>query len=274
MTEPSAGLFALWELPPAAPREAVSFDLGRQRPAQDAPLDYTLDAGGADTAEMSVWRVDLPADPEAARRQLDAQEAQITANQAALETIPARLGVLVNQSQQAARGSLSFAAPPAPPEAELLSLLATVEPQAPASYGLAFAGPGLPSGVDLAGAVAQFQEAIGKIQRLVLHLAWVETRVGGVLSAQTVLGWGGDADTLWPDRARAEQAELHARALGTAVRSRLTLLRSLVILSRGALLVSSLLTSPAGAIMALPAVWRFIQAVLAEAQLHFGPEST
>lgn len=246
MDRPDTALFGYWEIP----LQAESFSV---------PGEAAL------PEERIVWRQDLPADTETALHLLAVQAEALAAAGQALDSVPLRLSRLSRQAQLAAHGGLAFATPPAEPEAELLGLLALVEPQASAGQAVAFGGINLfGAEIDPAALVADFREAAGRIQRFISHLAWVETRLDGVYLAQTALGWSGDSQTSWQNGVPVEKAAVHQAALRNAVRSRLTMLRSLAILGQGALLLSSLITTPAGAALALPAVWKFINNVLAE----------
>lgn len=258
MDSTGSALFGLWQ----AGSIAQSFSLDTSSPGV--------------REEKTLWRQDLPEDLAAAHQALAVQEADLLVASAALETVPARLDRLVHQTRQImaaeASGGLAFAAPPPGPEAELLALI-EAGPRQTSTGAASFGGIDLfGREIDPAAAVAQFRGALEQVQRVVFHLAWVETRSGGIFLAQTILGWSGDSDTSWRSDIAAEKAMLHEMTIRNAVRSRLNLLRSLAILGQGAVLISSLVTTPAGAILALPAIWRFINQVLAEVRHHGSPQ--
>jgi hypothetical protein len=91
----------------------------------------------------------------------------------------------------------------------------------------------------------------------------VETRAEGRLLARTIVGWGGDAGTAWAVPFDPAAATLHGRTLALALAARATLLRRLALAARGAATLGALL-APGGALLALPAAWRFIGEVVDE----------
>ena len=116
-------VFGNWQVAPSYPSVEVAFDLGEST-AEDA----------------SLWRLDLPSDPEAAGAQLEQSAAQVAATQAALEHIPDRIDALLMQRQALDSGQVAFdmagAAPLAEPESELLRWLDSVDPGQEVSFGL------------------------------------------------------------------------------------------------------------------------------------------
>jgi hypothetical protein len=71
-------------------------------------------------------------------------------------------------------------------------------------------------------------------------------------------------DTVWSEDVRPDQAALHQCALALALASRDTMIRTFIIAARGAAKLSMAMATPGGAILALPAVWDFINRVTAE----------
>ena len=82
--------------------------------------------------------------------------------------------------------------------------------------------------------------------------------------ARTVVGWTGDLDTLWEQYLRPEQIDLHRRSLNLAITSRAAMLRTFIVTTQGAAKLSILLATPGGAILALPAAWKYVNQILAE----------
>jgi hypothetical protein len=78
------------------------------------------------------------------------------------------------------------------------------------------------------------------------------------------VGWTGDAETIWPQPRHPEQVALHWNTLDLALQSRTTLLRTLIIVTHGAVKISSLLAMPGGVVLALPAIWKFINRLMDE----------
>jgi hypothetical protein len=86
--------------------------------------------------------------------------------------------------------------------------------------------------------------------------------------ARSVLRWSGDLDTFWGEAIVPEQAGLHRRSLAVAVSSRNLMLRTILLAAQNAARLAALLATPAGAVMAIPAVWKFINQVLEEVEGH------
>lgn len=249
MADPLPGVLGNWDIPPLPVSEEVSFG-GPAPGVEQAP----------------TWRVNLPADPAQAIQQLEHSQTQLKTSQEALDSVPDRIENLVNRSQAEARGEVSFAAEPLPPaESELLRLLSAagqtaVRPDQPeVSFGL-----GQDLGAELRRATEGFQQFTQRISRLIAHFAWVETQVTGHLLARTVVGWTGDMHTLWEEYLRPEQIDLHHRSLVLAISSRAAMLRTFIVTTQGAAKLSVLLATPGGAILALPAAWKYVNQILAE----------
>jgi hypothetical protein len=239
-------VFANWQVAPSYPSVEVAFDLG-----------------ASPDEEASVWQIDLPADPEAAGAQLARSAAQVTATQAALEDIPARIDAMVSQRQALGSDPVAFdmagAATLAEPESELLRWLDSVDPGQPVSFGMESV-----TSSEVKGAGAQFLQGADQLLRLLVHFAWVETQVEGDLLARTVVDWTGDSITTWGEELSPEQFALHKRSLKVALASRTTLLRIFIIVTQSAAKISVLIATPGAALLAIPAAWKFVNKVLAE----------
>lgn len=238
--EEPIGLVGPWEVG----RAPVAFALGEAEPAAPA------------------WQVSLPADPLAADLALAQAEAQVDAASAALESVPARLEAL-----SATRGSgLAFEAA-AGPEAEMFALLDQAR-QLEQGRGLESYAVGSADFAAWQQARSQFEAFTGQLQREVLHFAWVETRAAGRLLARTTVGWGGDSDTVWLADLDVDESALHRRALRVAVQTRALRMRMFSTVTGGAAKLSLLLTTPAGALLALPAAWKYVTEILALIKTH------
>jgi hypothetical protein len=249
VTDPLPSVLGNWDIPPLPTSEVVSFG---------APTP--------DVGQAPAWRVNLPADPAQAIRQLENTRAELQASQEALDNVPDRIESLVNRSQAEARGEVSFAAESLPAaEAELLRMLgaagqiAVRGEQPGVSFGL-----GQDLGAELRKATEGFQQFTQRISRLIAHFAWVETQVAGHLLARTVVGWTGDMNTLWEQYLQPEQIDLHRRSLDLAITSRAAMLQTFIVTTQGAAKLSILLAAPGGAILALPAAWKYVNQILAE----------
>jgi len=245
-------VFDLWQLPPEGSRESVAF----------GPPGAPAQEGAAPT-----WRMDLPTDPEAALKQLSRAEAQVEAADRALETIPAQLDELVRRAGGRPGGSVVFGPAPAagapeqplsPSEREVLGWIAAADPRQ-MDFG---ARAGRTN--DLKEASGEIRQAVDRLLQLLLHLAWVETQVQGQLVARTVVDWSGDLGTAWQLATTEELFDLHRRALRLALAARLTMLRTLIVVTQGAVKLSALIATPGGALLALPVAWKYVNQVLSE----------
>lgn len=248
--EVHSGLWGAWEIPAergdGSPSGGIAF----------GPAEGDSEAG------VPRWQVDLPADAELAEAQLKQSEQVMALSNQRLEEMPDRFDQLVSLAQKPRQ--VSFGVDLAgtaigDPEVEALRLLGVLEPQTAVSFGL----------LDVPRetwdqARSQFQNAIDRILRLVVYYAWVETRMAGHMLARTMVGWSGDVDTLWELNLTASQFNLHKRSLSLAITSRNTLIRTLVTATQGAVKLSALITTPGGAVLALPVAWKYVNQILSE----------
>ena len=208
--------------------------------------------------EAARWRVNLSGDPSQAAADLGKAEARLERSQQALAVAAERLSGLV----AAQRSGVAFGFYPgrmgfAQPEAELMTLLRMLqEGTFAADFGV---GETIVAGWEQA--TEQLQAFVGRLRHSISQYAWVETRLQGRLLGWTILGWTGAVDTLWQAGLSSAQAALHERAVALALASRETLIRTLVVVAQAALTLSVLLTTPGGAVLALPAAWKFINQV-------------
>jgi len=207
------------------------------------------------------WRVNLSGDLSQAAAELGKAEARLERSQQELAVAAERLSGLV----AAQRSEVAFDLYPgrtgfAQPEAELLTLLRMLQEGTSAvDFGL-----GETIVVGWQQATEQLQAFVGRLLHSVSHYAWVETRLEGHLLGRTILGWTGAVDTIWQAGLSSAQAALHERAAALALASRETLIRTLVVVAQGAVTLSVLLATPGGAVLALPAAWKFIDRVSTE----------
>jgi hypothetical protein len=259
------------DTPPAPDSPAALFQTWQFQPAPAAPgVSYSIDKAGteAGTEAYPVWRLDLPADPSSAEMVLAERQEVLGAVQLALEDVPARLASLVQHAQLTGGVGPSFAPPSAEalpePEAEALELLHALELPA---VGLSYAA-GSEERRGLEQAFDQFKADIDDLLRLVTHFAWVETEQDGRLIGRTVVGWSGDLDTLWHAGLTPEQRELHHRSLRQALASRNILLHAVVVTLRSAAKLAVLLTTPGGALLAVPVAWKFVKEIMADIEKY------
>jgi hypothetical protein len=198
--------------------------------------------GPAGVVDSPVWRANYPEDPGSAEANLVTGEARLAISEKVLDNVPERLNGFIRAQSSSLDFGVGVSSPEqisAKPEAELLALLQEIQRAGtPVSYGI---GEKLFSGWEQAS--HQFM---------------------AILDRQTTVSWTGDVNTTWQAGLAPEQVRLHQRTLALALESRDTLFRTVLMATQLAFKLSVLLSTPGGAILALPAVWRFIHQVLAE----------
>jgi hypothetical protein len=229
---------------------------------QPAPQegDISFEAAAAPDRQVSLWSLDLPADPEQAAATLAQAEAQLQAAQALLDEAPARLEAFARRIQSGAETQFGLEstaeAPIGAAEAALLPWIDALEPGQ-----VSFGGEGLTRS-DVGAAIAQIRQAVDRLLGQVLHLARVETRQQGTLIASSLVDWTGDMNTAWKPAILPEERILHQRSLALALKSRIALLRIIMTTVQGAAKIAALIAAPGGALLALPAAWKYVQQLL------------
>jgi hypothetical protein len=235
-------LLGIWQ-PSPAPPAPVSF--GIEAPAEDGEL---------------LWSISLPANALQAHASLDQEAERIDSAQRAV----AQAGKALQDLPPSWLEGTSFAFAPsveAPsPEITLRRNLAQMrEEEAEISYAL-----GLPDAWSKT--VAEYKDFATQTLHLLRPTLRVETDLDGKPLARTRVGLSGDFDTAWRSPHSPDQASLHQRSLSLTLESRLTLLQLMAQTGAGAAALVAKFSLPGGAVMALPAAWRFIQDVIGQAQ--------
>lgn len=244
-------LISLWSFPEISANIGVSFSASAE---QDIP--------------PAVWRLDLPPDHQAAAQALQAYSFQTQAALVVIEDLPIRIEGLVKRKQTADAAGASFSLSeqpdlPAEDAGLLLSLLEIDRLGEQVSFGLEEKLP-----EDWQAAYRQFQAAAGRLLRSISHLAWVETSQGGQLLGRTAVGWAGDMQTYYRPALPPQQYELHRRSLQVALASRYALIRLFSATIGVASRLSLLLATPGGALLSLPAVWKYFNQILSEVEKY------
>lgn len=246
---PETDLLGLWTMVPSG----AAMD---QTPAGDMAFGAPEMMAG----QAPVWRANFPADPNRIATHLGEAKNKLATAQAALAATPARLDAFVAQGQAGLSYSYSLPAPgagPTRPEDELSLLLAGIQGGGPMmDYGVGdqFVGKWKE-------ARQVFQAFADRLQQMIAHFAWVETRVAGDTVGRTRVTWTGDVDTFLQDQLEPDRMRLHQHTLNVALVSRRTLLRTSTLVISGAVKLSVLLATPGGLVLIFPAVLRFINQV-------------
>jgi len=233
-------------------------------PAAKAGTELSFEAlSAAPMAQVSQWILDLPAGSGEAEAFLAQAEAQLQAAQALLEAAPQRLELFVSRLESGGEAHYALEAFPAglteqPAEAALLPWVDAFQPGQ-----ISFGAEGLAKG-QVGEAVAQFQQVVNDLLGQVLHLAQVETRLEGQLLARSLVSWKGDVDTTWGEGTQAEERKLHQRSLALALTSPLAMLSMFTTVTQGAAKIAVLVAAPGGALLALPAAWKYLNTLLSQ----------
>jgi hypothetical protein len=240
-------------------------------PWRRAPGLVAFDAGAVRAS--SLWRVGLARDDAAGQRALAGGARSVAETHALLDDLPGRLADALDQAlAERGRGSTASptwgrlaapvdpAAAPAPVRAAEARLIAALTGAAPLELDrLAWSARPAPAEPD-PGRLAQLLDRVADLAR---GRARIETRVEGALVAQSITTLSGDTELWAAPRLSLTGAQLHARSVAVAVRTRHAWARILTLTVRGAgrLAVIGL---PGGALSAVPLVWRFVRDVLRE----------
>jgi hypothetical protein len=253
--------------------------LGVWAPAPERLVHFGVeDEAQGQPADILKYTIELPGDGMATGAALSERESRLARSAQALERIPDRLENLITRTRQelevVERQEIHFALEEPGvardlAEAELLYNLAALDAKvavAPSeSEQIDFGVLDEVIHPAMEQAKSQFKSLLDQVQKEVLHYAWVETIFLGQKLACTGVDWSGDSETIWVDGISPEQTNLHKRALRVATRSRALKLRLAITITGGAVKVAALMTNPAGALLALPAVYRYVKQMLEQA---------
>lgn len=221
-------------------------------------IEGAFAAGTGTGDDVTYWRGHLPTDLRLAVSSLYQNETRLQQAQQALPKASSRLTAVLQQEQSGHVFDSTAASTTPMAEAELLQQLQMLE-QPSASFGI---GEHISSEVHKV--TEQFQSFLERILKVITQLAWVETYMGEQLLGKTTLSWTGDISTVWPLQHPSTSIMLHQRMVALTLSSRMLLMSIFVLVMRGAATLSTLLASPAGPILAAPALWNFINLVIAE----------
>jgi len=106
------------------------------------------------------------------------------------------------------------------------------------------------------------QQLIGRLRRLLTHLAWVETEQAGAVIGITRVDWRGDFETTWGAEVSDEVRALHLKSVRLALASRLALLRMVTVVIGGALALAVRASVPGGQVLLIPVVYGYVRDIL------------
>jgi hypothetical protein len=237
-----------WDLPDTPTRQALSFDL---QPSQEE--------------EMVSWRMDLPGTLASARQMLEQSEQQLLESEKGIEGALARVDTLVIQLANQDLGELSYQLAEVPnAEKELIDTLHfALAGAAGTSYDISD-----PSKTKWQEANKLFESSIGRLNRLFNQYAAVETSIQGRLIGHTVVSWSGKYFTSWQIDADPNSLSLHQRSLKVAMASRRLFLTMFSVSAMSAARLSALLAIPGGALLTIPAIWKFVARIVSEIEKY------
>lgn len=201
------------------------------------------------------WTIRLEAEPAVATRALQAQQARLRQRQTELRT--------VQHALDQAGEPVSFAAAPGldpalvEPGRELAATLARFR------HPLAFGGSEEPAPPAEQAAAREWSAFVTEAQRLLAHYTHVQTEQAGVAIGLTTVNWSGDFRTTWAMPVAPASRRLHVQAVETALASRAAWLQLIATVTGGAIGLAAKAALPGGAVLLLPAAWRFVRDVLA-----------
>jgi hypothetical protein len=106
------------------------------------------------------------------------------------------------------------------------------------------------------------QQLIGRLRRLLTHLAWVETAQSGAVIGITRVDWRGDFETTWSSEVSEEGRALHLKSVRLALASRLALLQMVTVVIGGALALAARASVPGGQVLLIPVVYGYVRDIL------------
>ncbi len=248
------GVLGWWSLAPntLAPQQGVSFGMPEETTEPDT----------------AIWRVKLPANHAEAHAHMRRMEASLdVSRRESLPMAKQKLDALVaQQSGQLDQRGVAFDAAFVYDEAEveLLNALSKMNSERDPSAGLSFGlfNQGEETKSQFADDVQDF---LTRLLSSITYYAWVETEIAERLCARTSVSWTSDFTTLWKHGVTRKHMTLHQRSITLAIQSRDMLVQTVVLSMQGAVKLSVLLSSmstPVGAVLALPAAWKFVNQIL------------
>jgi hypothetical protein len=233
-----------WDIPDIPSGQAVSFGLS---PSQEK--------------EMITWRMDLPGALSSANQILKQSEQQILISEQALENVSGRAETLATQIINRGTGNLSFEfTGESSAEAELFELLNQLSPN---TGGVTF-DISERSTTNWQEAHKLFESSLGRLNRVFIQYAAVETKIQGSLIGNTIVSWSGNYQTSWQSGVDPGYIHLHQRSLKIAMASRRLFLSMFSVSVMSAARLSVLLSIPGGALLTLPAIWKFVTRIVSE----------
>ena len=228
----TADLLGLWNFS-AAPRASATA--------------FAVSGGAGDDADSAVWRVELPRNYGTAAAHLLAGEQSLNTSGRALTLAEEELeGIAASPAAAPLTGQDGA------DQDALFGLLKS--DRRGVSYGLQ---DGLTESWESVN--RQFMEFVDSVRRMIAHYAFAEMSVGGQLVCRTVISWAGDAAMVWRATPAAPLLALHKRSLALALKSREALLRTFIVVAKGAVLISA-----GGGVLTLPVVWRYVREIMSE----------
>lgn len=250
-----------------------------QAAPQPVSIAYSISSevtvgGEGNNLSSIVWSVSLPSDSVEAEQTLQKQAYVLGSTQRAI-TASGKFLERLSPSQAMVSFSANKIDQLPNPEARLMVNLTHLQGDVAAttySLGLTSRLPGFPESWQET--ITAYQQFVQQIFQLLAPTVRVETKIESVLLAYTLVRLTGDFETIWTEQDSAksgsagdeEKQKMHRRILSLTVESRLALLQLLAQTSASAAALAAKFSIPGGAVVALPAAWRYIQDVIKQAQ--------
>lgn len=233
-------IFGLWQTTPAPQPAGISFSTSPHEPALDIP----------------TWRVKLPSHPTYANTLLADGETHMHQTRELLPDIQQYIANLVAQADAIGPEQVAFSTHTDPYEQDVLIALQQIKGTAPQSisFGTGTDETTIKGWED----TNTIHSIVGHIRQAIASYLRVETEIAGIVLARTTVAWKGHIQTILKPDIPPDTTKLHARSLTLALTSRDTFLQ----IVQQTLQLLLMVTTPAGAIMALPAAWKLINRIL------------
>lgn len=277
-TLPMPTMLGIWQPIPAPPSPSAGGNTASVSFGTLGTPDTVSRTDDSHNTALPTWRVRLPNNVEQAYALLATGEQQVATAYANLPLAHQRMetiAMLAEAREETATtdhtvafASSSFALPTlAPDEQVILDLLR----QGATTTGTTDAPGTNPSpsavsfgGLDAAVGAGDYRQQatafIAQLQQAISAYMFVETTIDDRLLARTAVGWTGDYTTTWsttPPPTR-DHMQVHLRTVQLATSSR----DALVLIVQETIRLLFLVSTPAGALLAIPAAWQLINRIL------------
>ncbi len=212
----------------------------------DSTDGISFDTSGAKEKRVIAWTVDLPEDSGDAADILHQKKKSLAAHSCAIRDAGKNLEDTTHHGEMSqADATLQY---------NLACLLCK---QPDISFGLQDWIP-----APWRQTVADFKAFTRQMIDLLKPVLEIRTGIEEMPLAVSKVDLTGDFQTTWFQRADKTRTDLHMQTLSLSLESRLALIQLLAQTSAGAVVLAAKFSLPGGAVLALPAAWRYIRDIV------------